>query len=110
MNKNPITKVIFRKFRDGDIIALFPEEISEPTPYYCSSYAHVGQHGAADPVLVISMTKPASPAEYADLKRELENYGPKDANYNLKVISRNHPKYLEMRKKEIKKLYKDKNS
>lgn len=105
--KNPITKVIFRKFKEGQIIALFPEEISDQNPYHCSSYMQLGQHSAADIVGMIRGTSAASPAEYADLKRELENYGPKDSNYNLKVIIRNHPKYLEVRKKEIKKFYKD---
>jgi hypothetical protein len=81
--KKAETKVIFRKYKDGDIIALFPEE-----PFsvhsYCSSYMHVGQHGAADVVYVMMDTKPAKPEEYAELKRELECLGYE----NLKVIHR----------------------
>ena len=42
------TKVIFRKLKDGDIIALFPELPGDMNPYHtCESYMHVGQHGAA---------------------------------------------------------------
>jgi len=47
------------------------------------SYVHVGQHGAADYNLVVGQSKPAQPAEYAELKAELENIG-----YNLEVRSK----------------------
>ena len=69
------TIVIFRRFPDGDVIALFPclpAECLDPWP--CQSYMHVGQHGAADP-LIVHDTRPAQPPEYASLKAELEQHG-----------------------------------
>ena len=67
------TIVVFRKFPDGDVIALFPEiEWNHRGDF--SSYLHIGQHGGASPALVQS-TKPATPTEYADLLAELETIG-----------------------------------
>lgn len=68
------TKVIFRKFRDGDVIALFPEIPADILGHNCQSYMHVGQHGAADPHLS-GRTAPATPEEYADLMNELTRIG-----------------------------------
>ncbi len=87
MKNKVITSVVFRKYKDGDIIALFPYD-TERQIGECSSYMHVGQHGTSNYSLVIGQTKPASPKEYADLKAELENYGPEEANYHLDVISK----------------------
>jgi hypothetical protein len=86
---NPVTEVIFRKYKNGnkEIIALFPY-VCETRFGTCESYMHIGQHGTADYLGVMQDTKPATPAEYADLKAELENYGPAEANYNLKVINK----------------------
>lgn len=86
---NPITEVIFRKFKSGkkEIIAVFPYDIGIKFGN-CSSYMHVGQHGDCNYNHIINITKPAKEEEYSDLKRELENYGPKEANYNLKVIQK----------------------
>lgn len=71
------TKVIFRKWKtNGDIIALFPEVPADNIGNLCSSYEHIGQHGGADYNLVVFYkTKPATPEEYADLKKELETLG-----------------------------------
>lgn len=71
--KTEKTKVVFRTYKDGEVIALFPD-IDEGN-YYCMSYMHIGQHGAADYSGVIRDTKPASPEQYKDLQRELENIG-----------------------------------
>ena len=71
-------KVVFRKFADGSVIALFPEEP------WCrltiTSYMHVGQHGGACPSIV-SITRPTTSEEYGPLFKELENMGYE----NLKV-------------------------
>ena len=78
------TKVIFRVWKGQHgfgVIALFPEE--DASPGYCSSYEHVGQHGGADYSVVISRTRPASPAEYEALRQELESIG-----YDLEIRSR----------------------
>lgn len=73
------TVVVFRKFKEGDIIALFPELCPSTKANECDSYMRVGQHGAACTSLV-NDTKPAKEKEYASLKAELESIG-----YNLKV-------------------------
>jgi len=75
---------IFRKYKNksppwyGDIVALFPE--LPGSQGYCLCYQHVGQHGDASYPYVISITKPATPEEYNDLKTELESIG-----YVLKI-------------------------
>jgi hypothetical protein len=76
------TKVVFRKWSNGDVIALFPEVPSDILGHYCMSYMHVGQHGDASPMIVHD-TKLAKPEEYAELKAELERIG-----YILDVRSR----------------------
>ena len=75
------TRVVFRKFKDGDILALFPE-LSEGGAGV-ESYMHVGQHSSADYQHCICRTKPATPEEYEDLAVELESIG-----YNLLIRKR----------------------
>ena len=80
------TIVVFRKFKNepqkGEVIALFPEiPFSHLSTYQsCVSYMHTGQHGAASYTGVIENSKPATPADYEDLKNELEDIG-----YNLSI-------------------------
>lgn len=75
------TEVVFRKFRDGEIIALFPYE---PERFgNCSSYMHIGQHGTAH-LGLINDTKLAQPEEYMNLFAELQNV----VGYELKVLKR----------------------
>ena len=93
------TKVIFRKFPDGDVIALFPE-IAGTYEYWqdCLSYMHVGQHGSASVDLVQS-TKLASETEYQDLYNELTAEYP--FGYDLKVCKRFTYKDLLTRKAQV---------
>lgn len=74
-----MTKVIFRKFRNGDIIALFPQEPATSDGWKCMSYMHVGQHGSADP-MIVHVTKPAKRAEFVELLRELQSIGYNELN------------------------------
>lgn len=84
-----MTKVIFRKYKqDGDIIALFPEQINHRN-MTVGSYMHVGQHSDADYTGVISLTTPVSESEYAELLAELISIGYDD----LRVMKRCKPKY-----------------
>ncbi len=77
------TKVIYRKFKDtGDIIAFFPEIAATRDGYNCQSYMHIGQHSGADP-FIVSVTTPATFAEYESLERELQEIG-----YTLKTVRR----------------------
>ena len=76
------TKVVFRKVKEGDVLALFPEQ-SYCINYKTECYQHIGQHGEADYQHCIAITKLATPGEYKDLKAELESLG-----YALEVKQR----------------------
>ena len=81
--------VIFRKWKDGSILALFPHSI-DTYEGNVSSYEHVGQHSSADYGHCIYNTKLAKEHEYKPLKQELESIG-----YDLNVIKRqNYDKFL----------------
>lgn len=90
-------KVIFRKYSDGTIIALFPEHASDEAGMYCSSYVDVGGHSGADYWHVINATRPATPEEYASMKQTLErSYG-----YELEVRQRASQEMHESRRTEF---------
>ena len=83
------TPVLFRisraPKRDGSAVcAVFPCEPGNGTPGSMSCYEQVGQHGACSYGWCLT-TRPATPAEYADLKRELESA---PYRYRLKVCRR----------------------
>jgi hypothetical protein len=80
------TDVIFRKFKEGDIIALFPYEI-ESSRGNILSYMHNGQHSEAMYLHCVSISKLATETEYNDLKNELESIG-----YNLNIIKKQYYK------------------
>jgi hypothetical protein len=88
------TAVVFKKFKDGDVIAFFPELPGDMSPGTCSSYQHVGQHGAASVDLLRDL-RPATPAEYGPLKSELESapYG-----YRFKVYKRAQRRFDKIRR------------
>lgn len=73
------TRVVFRKYpkrRDGsggDVLAILLDCDSNLGTVTC--YQHVGQHGEGRYFEMMATTKPATPEEYADLKRELEEIG-----------------------------------
>lgn len=79
------TPVVFRVWKDpkyhNGVIALFPYE--NEGQGNCLSYEHVGQHGPAHYTGVMSITRPATPEEYADLKEELESIG-----YRLRIVQK----------------------
>jgi len=86
---NEPTIVLFRADRSGptkgEVTAVFPEHKEGPGLYSC--YGHIGQHSSCSRGWYQS-TRAAKPEEYADLKTELESYGPPDAHYNLIVRKR----------------------
>lgn len=90
------TLTVFRKFNNGEVIALFPHVPSSNDGYECLSYMHVGQHGGAD-MLLTRETKAVKPAEYRDLARELRRIG-----YKLKIGTRIPRNSLQVRRKQIK--------
>ena len=76
--------VTFRKFPEGDVIALFPK-LSEGQDIhgrqFILSYMNIGQHsGALDDL--ISDLSPATADEYSNLKAELTSIG-----YDLEVVA-----------------------
>lgn len=81
MKTDTTTAVIFRRYPDDQIIALFPY-IAE-NRFYVLSYMHLGQHSGAYYPEVINSTKPATPEQYKPLADELTVIG-----YNLQVIKR----------------------
>jgi len=56
-SKNKPTPVILRQYKNGALIALFPDQLAD-LHGNISSYQHVGQHGAASYSRVISDTVP----------------------------------------------------
>lgn len=77
------TRVIFRKWDNGDIIALFPDIGPASWVIKCLSYEHDGQHAEADYAGVMKVTTRATPPEYKALQQELEQIG-----YNIEITYR----------------------
>lgn len=82
------TKVVFRKCKNGDIIALFPEI---PAAFgEVASYTHINGHGGSHYKLVMNSTKSATEADYMPLFNELvAKYGYQlDVRKKMKVKSK----------------------
>lgn len=69
-----VVKVIFRIDDDGDVYALFPD-VPADDQGHCTTYAHVGQHSAADYNHCIAKSRPATVEEYTPLAEELKQIG-----------------------------------
>ena len=97
------TPVIFRieRRKGGEVTAVFPCEPSGMDGRTMACYAHVGQHGGCSHQFVSSGRR-ALPAEYADLKAELEGapYG-----YRLKVYKRVQPAHRKAFDEEVRRLH-----
>lgn len=89
--------VVFRRWKHGDIIALFPTIPADIFGDLCESYEHVGQHGAADYQDVIQQTTSATTEDAADLVEELIRIG-----YNLRPIGRASTKHHERRRQDAR--------
>lgn len=76
-------KVMFRKYNNGEIVAVFPYIQAGWHKSIVRCYEHVGQHGQADYHYFIALTKPAKEHEYRELMRELKSIG-----YELQVVKR----------------------
>ena len=85
-----MTKVVFRKWKEGDVIALFPDMPWSRYDDTTTSYMHTGQHGAADYADVITATRPAREEEYRNLLAELKAIG----YDNLRIVQRARPKFI----------------
>lgn len=89
------TPVIFRKWKNGNIIALFPTIPSDYAGLYCMSYEHIGQHSGAYYFGVLSHTKLAMPEEYADLLNELVTIGYNDFKVYKRQTSKMYDEFLQ---------------
>jgi hypothetical protein len=82
-----MTPVLFRAERSGElkglVTAVFPTMPADAHGYQMTCYAHVGQHSGCSFEWFYG-TRPATPAEYADLLTELKSIGYDD----LKVCKR----------------------
>lgn len=76
------TRVHFRIFPQGDVIALFPEQIIGEG--LINSYQHIGQHGAAAWNGMGIYCRRATSGQYRDLLQELQSIGYE----NLKIQKR----------------------
>jgi hypothetical protein len=81
MQKLIKTPVIFRKYPDGNVIALFPEKDNFTQPIL--SYQRNNPPGMVCYSEKIMMTIPARVNEYSELAKELTLQG-----YNLRVINK----------------------
>lgn len=90
------TKVIFRKFKEGDVIALFPELAGTNNAYQtCLSYQHIWHHSSAS-LGIMRTTKEAKPNEYLTLLGELKQiYG------DIEVVKRFSRKALQIRLMQV---------
>jgi len=86
------TKTVFRTWKDGQVIALFPEIPWTRDGHACATYEHTGQHGSAGFGHVVAATTKATPNEYAPLLRELTAIG-----YNVEIRARETRKMREIR-------------
>lgn len=84
------TRVVLRRYPDGQVIALFPDIPWSGQRGEVTSYMHLGQHGAADYAGVIAATRQTREDEYGDLLSELQATGYDD----LHVVRRARPKFI----------------
>ena len=104
ITKQDFIPVIFRKFSDGEVIAIFPCDLGTDSPYTCNSYLYIGQHGSCDPQGLIRITEPCTPDEYKDLYEELLSYGDGNCYNDMKVYKRYQYWMTEQRQKELTEL------
>ena len=76
-------KVVFRKFDNGEVIAMFPQFGSKRN-WTIQSYMHIGQHGECDP-MIIHDTKLATESEYESLLKEIQSIY---HDYDIRVMKK----------------------
>ena len=89
------TKTVFRIWPDGEVIALFPQIAASVDGHLCQDYVQVGQHGAADTLIVVRRTRSAKPKEYQPLLKELRQIG-----YNPQIAKRCTYRDFQIRQKQ----------
>ena len=66
-----MTKVLFRAYEGGEVVALFPCESGDPCGNASVAYAGAGGFYSADADKVLELTRTAEKREYARLQKEL---------------------------------------
>lgn len=87
-------KVLFRKYPEGDVVAIFPELPADNLGWSCMTYQHVGQHGGGVCSGIVENTRPATRADYEALLRELGRIG----YSRLRIVKRMTPQMLKARR------------
>ena len=82
-------QVVFRKFSNGEVIALFPQ-LTDKYRYRITTYMHIGQHSEDDHHAVVQQTKLATEEEYAPLLTEIEQIY---HEYDLRVMKKLNVKW-----------------
>jgi hypothetical protein len=100
--KKETLPVIFRKFKDGEVIAFFPTMVESFSPWECGSYMHIGQHSVASTELITLLDK-CNINEYAPLLNELKTIYD---HVQLEVVNRSNKTYYNSRMTECRKLLK----
>lgn len=101
MKADETVDVVWRMTRSPygeSVIALFPGIAGTSDPSECLSYVRLGQHGAADYTHVIRNSRPATPAEYAALERELTS---PPFGYVFRVVKRETAKHRAARREQV---------
>jgi sucrose-6-phosphate hydrolase SacC (GH32 family) len=70
MTTQESVRVKFRIWRN-ELIALFPDNFVDSNHIYCTSHQRIGQHSEANYKEIMKHSRPATKAEYAELKQEL---------------------------------------
>ena len=78
-----VLKVVFRKFDNGEIIAMFPQFGSKRN-WTIQSYMHIGQHGDCDP-MITNITTLATESEYESLLKEIQGIY---HDYDIRVMKK----------------------
>lgn len=91
--------VVFRKFKDGQVIAIFPYLLGNRNPNTCLSYMK-GQHSVCDEFEIVKATQIATFNEYVGLLNELLGFG-----YNCRLLKRVPNKSFNYRKPKLGKQY-----
>ncbi len=91
-----VVTVIFRAWKHGQfkgsVDALFPYLPATIHDKCITSYSIAGAHGSADYHFMLNKTRLATPKEYAELKKHLEEV----VGYKLKVTKKiNYDKWLQ---------------
>ena len=90
--------IIFRKWKNGDVIAFFPTEVDSLNQNECMSYMHTGQHGNATASLIAELNN-CYEVEYKTLLKELKGIY---SDCNLVVVHHSSRSYYSKRLKKVK--------